>query len=246
MSLSTLLPGLLNRRCQSVVAGLLAAAVLAACAPPAPPPDARPAGDQAAAAPIAAPAGRYALDPDHATLEFRVRHLGLADYVARFTRIQASLQLDPANLAASSIELTVDPASIRTDYAGDYQAAVPGSPYKSFDEALAQSPKYFNAGQYPQISFRSTNVEATAPGQLRVSGDLSMLGKTLPVTLEAVVTGSAAQHPFLGRGAIGFSVTGGFDRSAFGMTELLKPPLVADAVAVRFDGEFHQEVAAAP
>ncbi|CAG0942440.1 Protein YceI [Gammaproteobacteria bacterium] len=244
MNPSTVLPGFLNRRRQGLMMAALAAVALGACAPPAPQQTTGAAAPApAAAAPIAAPAGRYTLDPDHATLEFRVGHMGLANYVARFTRFKASLQLDPASLAASSIEVTVDPTSIRTDYAGDYKAAVPGTPYASFDEALAQSPKFFDAGQHPQIGFRSSMVEETAPGQLRVTGDLSLLGKTLPVTLDVAVVGSVAAHPFLGRGAIGFSATGTFDRSAFGMTELLKPALVSDAVAIRFDGEFHQDAA---
>lgn len=198
----------------------------------------------AAPAPIAAPAGRYAVDPYHATLEFRVSHLGLANYVARFTRFEAAVQLDPANLPASSVEVTIDPVSVRTDFAGDYTATHAGSPYRSFDEALAQSPKFFNAGQYPRIAFKSTKVEEAAPGRLRVTGDLTLLGKTLPVALDAVVVGSAAAHPFHKRGAIGFSATGTFNRSAFGMTDMLQPPLIGDAVTIQFDGEFHQAGAA--
>src|SRR5687767_14174780 len=71
-------------------------------------------GVQASAdtAEIQLPAGRYELDPAHASLVFKVRHMGLANYVARFTRIKAELNLDPDNLAASSLIATVDMSSV--------------------------------------------------------------------------------------------------------------------------------------
>lgn len=220
-----------------IVAASLA---FAACSPSTPPAEQK----SAAASPpamseIAAPAGTYELDPAHASLSFRVNHLGLANYVARFTRFNVSLKLDPANIAASSVTATIDPTSVRTDYSGDYKAGHANSPYNSWDEDLAQSPKFLNAGAHPQITFNSTRVEQTASGTLRITGDLTLLGQTQPVTLEATVVGSGL-HPFNKRGAIGFSATGSFNRSAFGMTHLLQPLLVGDAVTIQFEGEFQQ------
>lgn len=220
---------------------------LAACSQ-----NAAPGGKQTAAAStpapveIKAPAGRYELDPTHSSLSFSINHVGLSNYVARFTKYHVTLELDSANLAGSSVVATLDPTSIRTDYSADYRALHPDSKFQSWDEDLAQSDKFFDAGRHPQIEFRSTHAEQTAPGALTIAGDLILLGQTKPITLEATLVGSAPTHPFYkGGGAIGFSATGTFDRSSFGMNYLLKPPLVGDVVTVRFEGEFRQVISPA-
>ena len=219
------------------------AAFLLACSEAAPPSDQKPPAETQASAKISAPAGRYEMDRNHSRLQFRIGHLGLSNYIVRFNKFDIALTLDPNNPPASSVTVTVDPTSVDTDYPVDYKAGHPNSPFQSFDEDLAQSPKFFNAAQYPQITFKSTRVEQTSPGKLRVTGDLTLLGKTHPVTLDATVVGAVAAHPFTKRGAIGFSATGTFNRSAFGMTHLLQPPIVGDAVTVQFDGEFQQAAA---
>lgn len=222
------------------IAAIGAATALSACSPSTPPAGQKTAAvPEAAPAQITAPAGQYALDPAHSSLSFRVNHLGLSTYVARFSKFTATLNLDPANPAASSVTATIDPKSVRTDYSGDYKAGHPQSPYGSWDEDLALSPKFFNAGAHPQITFTSTSVEQAGPGKLRINGNLALLGQTHPVTLEAAVVGSGL-HPFTKRGAVGFSATGSFNRSGFGMTHLLQPLLVGDAVTIQFEGEFQQ------
>ncbi len=219
---------------------LTVAVALAACADGRAPSEKSAVATRAAPAELKAPAGRYRLDPTHSSLTFRVNHLGLSNYTARFTRFDATLDLDPANLAASTITATVEPASVRTDYSGDYRGAHKDSPYQSWDEDLARNAKFFNAGQHPTASFRSTRVEQTGPGRVRVTGDLTLLGQTHAVTLDGALVGSVAAHPFTERGAVGFSATGTFSRSAFGMNHLLQPLLVGDSVTIQFDGEFQE------
>jgi len=198
------------------------------------------AADQAAADP-GAPAGQYRIDPTHSSLSFSVNHLGLSNYVARFTSYQVLLQYDPAQPEESSVTATIDPASIRTDYPADYKASHADSKFSSWDEDLAQSDKFFNAGKFPEITFRSTQVRASGPGALQIIGDLTLLGQTHPVELDATVVGATASHPMqAGVGAVGFSARGSFKRSTFGMTYLLAPPLIGDAVSIQFEGEFNQ------
>ena len=194
---------------------------------------------------ITAPTGEYKIDPYHSSLSFSVTHIGLANYVMRFTDFSAVLQLNTDNLSDSSIELTIDPSSITTDFDGDYKSTHKQSPFNTWDEDLAQSPKFLNAGEHPHITFSSTSVEANTDGSLTVVGDLTLLGQTHPVTLAARLVGDVEKHPFFGFGALGFSATGTFKRSQFGMTHLTQPPLVGDDVAVSFEGEFHQVVSAA-
>ena len=70
----------------------------------------------AAQAPAPVPAGAYTLDKAHASLIFRVNHIGFSNYTRRFKRFDAKLQFDPANMARSSVTVSVDATSLETDY----------------------------------------------------------------------------------------------------------------------------------
>lgn len=184
---------------------------------------------QAAAAEAAAlsiPAGRYVLDRKHASLLFSVRHLGLSDYTARFTRFDATVDLDPQNLAASRVEATIDPLSIETDYPGE----------TDFDGELARQPEYLDGSKHPEIRFVSRQVQASGPDALEVTGDLTLKGVTRPVTLQVSIIG-AKPHPFTKTPALGIAARGAFERSGFGMTSLL-PDIVSDRVELRVNAEF--------
>ena len=187
-------------------------------------------------------AGTYQLDPNHANLDWSIQHLSLSNYTARFNKISAELTLDPANLSNSRITATIDPRSVDTTFSGDYRGTHPGTPYNSFDEAIAQDPQMLNAGQFPTITFTSTKVEQTGPTTAKVTGDLTFLGQTQSVTLDTNFVGGFARHPMLNMPAVAFSATGQFRRSEFGMPT---GPL-GDLVTIRFDGEFTQAAAPAP
>lgn len=191
----------------------------------------------APAAPLAAPAGTYKLDPNHTSLTFKLKHLGLADYVMRFMKYDVQLTLDPAKPENSSVHVTIDPTSVRTDYQGDYKATHKDSPYGSFEERIARDEKMLNSDKFPSITFKSTKVEK-AGDAFRITGDLAWLGQTHPLTLEATVSGSHAQHPFTKRGAVGFAATGTFTRSQWGQTGTQQ--FLGDDVTIEFNGEFQQ------
>lgn len=189
---------------------------------------------------IAAPAGRYQVDPNHASLRFSVKHVGLADYHLSFTDYDMSIVLAPEKLGHSSVSLAIRPLSVRATYSGDYQATHKQSPFSSWEEALARSPKFLDADQHPEIVYESTGVTALKDGRLQIDGNLSLRGQTHPVRLYAELTGAYAEHPFTGKGALGFSAQGEFSRSEFGMDHLVNKDIVSDRVVVRFDGEFHE------
>ena len=211
--------------------------VLAACALP---------GDQTGASAFAAdaltpvatevPAGTYTLDRSHASLLFRVDHLGFSRYTARFTRFEAELRLDPADPAGSSVSATIDPSSIETD-----------NPDPSYDfNAQLRGEPWLDTARFPQMTFRSTRVELTGPDTARITGDLALHGVTLPVTLDATFNGGYAGHPLDPFGArIGFSAHGSLARSAFGIAEGVPPPGselgVSDEVEILIEAEFTRE-----
>src|SRR5262245_11435401 len=130
-------------------------------------------GRPAPVAPLAteAPAGNYTLDKAHGTLAFRVDHLGFSNYTARFDRFDATLRFDPQNPVASSVTATVDVSSLD----------VPTPPTGFLDTLLGA--KWFDAGRFPQMTFRSTKVESASPNAMRIHGELEFRGVKRPVTL---------------------------------------------------------------
>lgn len=178
----------------------------------------------------AIPAGAYTLDKLHTSLIFRVSHLGFSNYTGRFTSVDAKLTFDPARLAASRVEVTIDPRSIEADN-------VPSD----FLEMLSGK-DWLNAEQFPQMAFRSRTVEVTGANTFRIRGELTLHGQTRPVVLDARYNGGYAEHPMEPRARIGFSATGKFKRSDFGVTIGIPAPGttmgVSDEVEVVLESEF--------
>jgi polyisoprenoid-binding protein YceI len=179
------------------------------------------------------PAGAYTLDRAHATLLFRVDHLGFSHYTARFKDFQAALQFDPAKLAASSVVVSVKAASIETDYPDPLQL--------DFNAQL-RGAQWLDAAQYPEMIFRSQRVVPTGKQSFRIEGTLTLRGVTKPVTLLATYNGGYAGHPMDPHARIGFSARGHLKRSQFGMSYGIPAPGttmgVGDDVEVIVEAEF--------
>lgn len=184
--------------------------------------------EDAKPAAIDVPAGTYKLDPTHASLTWKVSHLGLSNYTARFAKFDATLDFDPAAMAKSKLSVTIDPKSIRTDY--------PFADTKDFNKKLAEDAEYFNANAHPEITFTSTSVEMTGDKTAKVTGDMTLLGVTKPVTLDVTLNGGMKLQPFAKKPAVGFSATTTIKRSEFGFTKLV--PVVADDVTLLIEAEF--------
>jgi polyisoprenoid-binding protein YceI len=198
--------------------------------------DGAPATALASSKPVApdVPAGAYTLDKAHASLIFRVNHLGFSNFTARFKRFDAQLQFDPANLAASSVVVHVDPRSIETDY--------PDPATLDFNAQL-QGSEWLNTAQYPDMTFRSVSVESTGGGAMRINGALTLRGVTHPVALDATFNGGYAGHPMDPHARVGFSARGSLSRSQFGMSFGVPEPGstmgVGDKVDVVIEAEFN-------
>ncbi len=231
---------------KKLLAGASLALILLAACGPTPPTDAAPvAAPEAASAPItiASPAGAYVSDPNHASVSFKLQHLGLAFYSMKFKTFDATVSFDPANIAASSVTASIKAADILAGYPGDYVASHAGTKFTSWEDDLANSTNFLDAGQHPTITFVSTSVEPSGERSAKVTGDLTLKGVTKPVTLDVIFAGESASHPFGKVPAIGFSATGTFKRSDFGLDYLL-PSIVGDEVHVEIEGDFLQKPAA--
>ena len=187
----------------------------------------------AVAAPVSAqlatdvPAGTFKIDPTHASVTWKVMHMGLSNYTARFAKVDATLTFDPAKPETSTLTATVDPMSIKTDF--------PFVEKENFDKVLATSAKWFNAEFFDKIEFKSTVVKMTGAKTADVTGDLTLLGVTKPVVLKVTFNGGMAAHPMSKKPAVGFSATVTVKRSEFGMTANI--PFVGDDVAVLIEAE---------
>lgn len=190
--------------------------------------------------PVTAPAGTYKLDPGHTSLLFRVNHLGVSNYTARFTGMDATLQFDPSAPERSNLVATVDARSVETDYP---------DPKVDFNGIIQK--EFLDAAGFPQITFRSTQVERTGPRSAKITGDLTLRGVTRPVVLDATFVGGYPAGGIDPTGArIGFSAKGALKRSDFGIKAGLPAPGsqmgVGDLVEVVIETEFTQPAASAP
>ena len=126
--------------------------------------------------------------------------------------------------------MTIDPRSIEADNAPS-----------GFLETLAGK-DWLDAGQFPTMSFRSKTIEVTGTNTFRVHGDLTLHGVTKPIVLDARYNGGYASHPMEPRARIGFSATGKFKRSDFGVSAGIPAPGttmgVGDEVQVVLETEF--------
>jgi polyisoprenoid-binding protein YceI len=200
----------------TIAAGALAVLALAACSPKPAATNATASNTTPAAAPkgepvvpgppgkTAAPAGRYALDPAHSTVVFRLSHLGFSKYTGGFAKLDGALQFDPAHPEAMKVEAKIDPKSLTQP-----------APPKGFKETLLGK-DWLDAGKYPEITFRSTAVQVTGPNTAKVTGDFTLHGVTKPVVLDATFNGGYAPNAFDGA-RVGFSGHTTIRRSDFGI-----------------------------
>jgi len=164
----------------------------------------------------AASAATYQVDPVHSLVQFRARHFGVSNVYGRFNTFKASVVYDEANPAAGGFELEVQTDSVDT-----------GNTRR--DDHL-RSPDFFNVKQFPVLTFKSTSVKPLGEGRFEITGDLTILGKTRPVTAEVVLIGTG-KHPRSNAPMVGFETELTIKRSDFGMEFMIGP--LGDEVGVR-------------
>ena len=173
----------------------------------------------------------YELEKTHAFLTWTVKHNGISGYTVNFTDFDADLVFDAETPTNSQLSVSINPTALNTNYP---------DPAKKVDwEAeLATDPRFMNAGEFPTIEFVSTAVEQSGEFEGTVTGDLTFLGVTAPVTLD-VTYGGVANPPWFGqRDVIGFTASTTLVRSDFGQNSMAG--IISDEVEIEFSGEFLQ------
>jgi polyisoprenoid-binding protein YceI len=177
----------------------------------------------APALPAELPAGSYRVDPEHASLLFKLDHLGFSQLVGRFDEFDATLDFDPAQPEAARLTVLIEVASIDLDL-------------PAFEEEL-RGPEWFDAGRFPQARFESRGIAVTGESTGRVEGELSLHGARAPVTLEVTFNG-AGDSLLTGRYTLGFAASGILRRSDFGLGAYA--PAVGDEVVLEIHAEFQR------
>lgn len=145
--------------------------------------------------------GAYALDPAHTRIGFIARHAMITKVRGGFDVFEGKAHLDFDNPSRSTAEVTIDVVSVDTR--------------NSQRDDHLRTNDFFNAPDFPQITFVSTGVEAVDAENFKVSGDLTIKGVTKPVTVDYIYTGSA-KDPY-GNIRVGFEGTASLNRSDFGV-----------------------------
>ena len=169
----------------------------------------------------AMPAGTYQLDPNHTSITFKINHLGFSRYTGRFDKMEATLNFDGNTPEKSALNVTIYPNSIDTNNA-------------KLEEEL-RGDKFFDVIKYPRATFQSTAIQRTGPSTAKVTGDFTFMGATHSLTLDVVAIG-AGIRPMDQKKVLGFSASGSFKRSDYGLQNLL--PLVGDDVTLEIEAEF--------
>jgi polyisoprenoid-binding protein YceI len=120
----------------------------------------------------------WEIDPTHSQVSFAIRVMSVTTTRGRFNKVRGKLHIDEQNPASSWVEAEVDAASITT--------------HNLLRDTHLRSNAFFAVKKYPTISFKSTRVEHSGGNAYKVTGNLTLLGVTKPVTFEVAYSGQSA------------------------------------------------------
>ena len=150
----------------------------------------------------------YKVDPVHSATVFRIQHANLGYVWGRINDPSGTFSLDAADPTKSTFNLELQVANVDT--------------HNDKRDAHLKSPDFFNAKQYPTITFKSKSVKAgSAANMLEVTGDLTMHGVTKSVMISVELTGKGEFPP--GTQRAGVEATFTVKRSEFDMTKMVGP-----------------------
>ena len=169
------------------------------------------------------------IDPTHSVAEFKVKHMMISNVKGSFPKVSGALTLDEANSGKSSVEATIDVASIVTR---DEQR-----------DGHLKSADFFDADKYPTMTFKSTKVVKTGAQEGTVVGNLTIKDVTKPVVFAVEGPTAPGQDPW-GNTRVGISATTKISRKEFGLVwnAALETGgvLVGDDVTITLDVQFIQ------
>jgi polyisoprenoid-binding protein YceI len=184
--------------------------------------------------PASAVASTWKIDPAHSSAQFAVKHLAISTVRGAFSAVNGSITFDDKDVTKSTVDVTIDVNSVDTR-----------QPDRDKD---LKSDKFFDAANYPSITFKSTKVEQAAAGKLKVTGDLTIRGTTKSVVLDVDGPTAPMKDPW-GNNRAAASATTKVNRQDYGVKWNAKLDnggvVVGDDVAIVIDVEMVQQGAKA-
>jgi len=144
------------------------------------------------------PAGTYTIDPSHSSIEFTVKHMGLATVRGQFTEFEGSIESDGE----------------RASVTGSVQASSVTTHNQQRDEHLVTN-DFFGVEENPQISFQADSIELDEDGSVRIPGQITIKGVTRDIELTGDYAGGG-MDPW-GNERVGLDVSAKIDRRDFGL-----------------------------
>lgn len=180
--------------------------------------------------PALADAVTYAPDAGHTEVRFYWDHAGVSEQSGEWGGVTGEVTLDPDDIAAAKISITIDPASLNTGV-------------EALDKHM-KSADMFDIEKHPEITFVSTSVEQTGDKTARITGDLTIKGVTKPIVLDATVV-HLGEHPvgqyidhYKGQW-LGVRATGTLKRSEFDVG--YGTPLTSDEIRLEIATEMKEK-----
>lgn len=143
----------------------------------------------------------WGIDVAHSQIGFSVKHMVISNVSGKFTDFDGTIAFDGKNLAAGTVEFTVQAKSITTD--------------NERRDGHLQSPDFFAVDSFPTLTFKSKKITAGPDNSFKMTGDLTMRGVTKEVTFDCTFNGTV--EAFGGTRA-GFTATGTINRQDFGVS----------------------------
>jgi polyisoprenoid-binding protein YceI len=172
--------------------------------------------------------GNWQLDPYHTQVEFAAKHLGMMTVRGHFAEVNSVADVDPDHPESSSVEVTIQTASIRTHN-------------ETRDNDLRSS-NFLEIDKFPTITFKSTSVEPADTDRYTLTGDLTIKGTTHPITLQVVKYGEF-NDPMMGH-RIAYSASGQINRKEFGLSFNMMLDgrfVVSDEIQIMIEGELVEQ-----
>ena len=174
----------------------------------------------------------WKIDPAHSSAQFSVKHLAISTVRGAFSSVNGSVNFDDKDVTKSTIDVIIDVNSVDTR-----------QPDRDKD---LKSDKFFDAANYPNITFKSTKVEQAGAGKLKVTGDLTIRGTTKSVVLDVDGPTAPVKDPW-GNNRVAAAATTKVNRQDYGVKWNAKLDnggvVVGDDIAITIDVEMIQQAA---
>jgi polyisoprenoid-binding protein YceI len=167
----------------------------------------------------------WTIDPNHSSVNFSIRHMGVSTVHGALSGIKGTVTLDENNMANSNVQATIDTTTLSTGV-------------EARDKHL-KSPDFFDVAQFPTITFKNAMVMKMG-GKLQLMGDLTLHGVTKNVTFDLDGPATPQKGPG-GKTISGFSASGTLKRSDFGIGAKFPSGVVGDDVKFTIDVEVDKQ-----